>query len=305
MYKYLECKIIYFILQKNLRHLCLEIAFKMHIDELINFALTEDIGDGDHTSLACIPESQMGEVVLIAKEDGILAGVEIAQRVFQLLDDSVDFSVFKSDGSSINQGDRVLHIKGKSRSLLSGERLMLNIMQRMSGIATLTRKYVDACVGTKARILDTRKTTPNFRVLEKQAVRIGGGTNHRFGLYDMIMIKDNHIDFAGGIEQALLQTEAYKKKNDLSLKVIIETRNLNEVEEVLHVGKCHRLLLDNFSISETEDAVELIGGKFETESSGGINLETVRDYAHTGVDYISAGAIIHSAGNFDLSLKAI
>jgi nicotinate-nucleotide pyrophosphorylase (carboxylating) len=277
----------------------------MTISELIELAIQEDIGDGDHSALSCIPEDAAGKGKLLVKEDGILAGIEIAKEVFRQVDDRISIEVLMKDGDAMKVGDIAFYVSGPSRSLLSAERLALNLMQRMSGIATLTKQYVDACVGTKARILDTRKTTPNFRVFEKMAVTIGGGLNHRMGLYDMIMIKDNHIDFAGSIEGALNRVEAYLKANNKDLKVEIEARNLTEVEEILRVSKGHRIMLDNFNYEDTKTAVKLIGDKYETESSGGINLNTVGEYAKCGVDFISVGALTHSYVGVDLSLKAV
>ncbi len=271
----------------------------------ISRAFEEDIKDGDHTSLACIDHNEKGKAVLLIKEDGILAGLDVAVEVFKFADKSLKIKTFATDGSEIKKGDIVLEVEGKVHSILKSERIALNIMQRMSGIATNTRQHVNAVAGTKAKILDTRKTTPTIRPLEKLAVKIGGGTNHRMGLYDMIMIKDNHIDFAGGIRNAIEKTVEYLFKNNLNLKIEIEARNLKEVEEILSIGKIDRILLDNFTPEETKKAVEIIDGQVETESSGGITLKTIRKYAEAGVDYISVGALTHSFKSLDMSLKAV
>ena len=277
----------------------------MTISELIQQAIREDIGDGDHSALSCIPDTANGKGKLLVKEDGILAGVDIAKEVFKQVDDRIIVETLMQDGDTMHVGDIAFYVSGSSRSLLSAERLALNLMQRMSGIATLTKQYVDACEGTKARILDTRKTTPNFRVFEKKAVVLGGGMNHRMGLYDMIMIKDNHIDFAGGIEAALNRVESYLIATKRELKIEIEARDLGEVEQILRVGKGHRIMLDNFNYEDTRTAVNLIADRYETESSGGITLDTVGEYAKCGVDFISVGALTHSYVGVDLSLKAI
>ncbi len=276
----------------------------MNFSEYITKALQEDLGDGDHSALSCIPSTAQGKVKLLVKEEGILAGIEQAKEVFRQVDPNIQLDFFMKDGDTMKPGDIAFKAKGSRISLLSAERLALNIMQRMSGVATLTERYVRSCHGTKAKVLDTRKTTPNFRIFEKEAVRIGGGVNHRMGLYDMIMIKDNHIDFAGGIEQALNRVEEYLKLKEKQLKVEIEARDIKEVEEILQVGKGHRIMLDNFNYEDTRTAVELIGNSFETESSGGITLETIREYALCGVDYISVGALTHSYVGVDMSLKA-
>lgn len=267
-------------------------------------ALTEDIGKGDYTSLATIPAEQNGEATLISKDTGTLAGIDIAKRVFLLYDDKVDFLHLKNEGDQIKPGDNLAIIKGPARSLLTAERLALNYVQRMSGIATLTRKFADAIKGTGAKVLDTRKTTPNLRLLEKIAVNIGGGHNHRFGLFDMILIKDNHIDYCGGVSKALDQVDEYLKSKNLNLSVEIEARSMEEVQAAIKNGKCQRIMLDNFDLEQTREAVKLIDGKFETESSGGIRLENVRDYAECGVNYISVGALTHQIQSLDLSLKA-
>jgi len=276
----------------------------MNFEVFIDAAIAEDIGDGDHSSLACIPLNAKGKAKLIAKQNGIIAGVDIAQYIFSRIDPSVVFTQFLNDGDTISVGDIVFIVEGQSQKILQAERLALNIMQRMSAIATLTSKYVDACKGTSAKILDTRKTTPNFRYFEKLAVKIGGGINHRFGLYDMVMIKDNHIDFAGGIEAALQKTKQYLENNNKNLAIEIESRNLKEVNEILRVGIANRIMLDNFTINDTKEAVKRINNQVEIESSGGITLSSIRSYAECGVDFISVGALTHSAMSLDLSLKA-
>lgn len=265
----------------------------------------EDIGTGDHSTLSCIPKDAMGKSRLIIKDTGVIAGVEVARKVFSAFDSTLKMTQFISDGSEVKSGNIVFEVEGKIHSLLQTERLMLNIMQRMSGIATRTREYIQLIEGTKARILDTRKTTPGLRDLEKKAVLIGGGCNHRFGLYDMIMLKDNHIDFAGGIPQAIEQANAYLSERGLNLKIEIEVRNLDELDQVITKGGVQRIMLDNFTVVDTRRAVELINGRFETESSGGITKETIRSYALTGVDYISVGALTHSVKSLDMSFKAV
>jgi nicotinate-nucleotide pyrophosphorylase (carboxylating) len=266
--------------------------------------LEEDLGDGDHSSLACIPAEATGKARLLVKENGLLAGCQVAYEVFKIVDRDLNFEQFIQDGTEINYGDIVFQISGRIQSILKAERLVLNIMQRMSGIATSTGKYVEKLKGLKTKILDTRKTTPGMRFLEKEAVRIGGGLNHRMGLYDMIMLKDNHIDYAGGIENAIRSTEEYLKRTGRRLKVEIEARNLEDIRKILETGGIDRIMLDNFSISETREAVKIIGGRFETESSGGITLDTIRGYAECGVDYISSGALTHHIKSLDMSLKA-
>lgn len=273
-------------------------------DRLIDLAFAEDIGDGDHTTLCCIPEDAMGKSHLLIKEDGILAGVEVAKKVFARFDPSLKVEVFIQDGTPVKKGDIAMVVSGKVRSLLQTERLMLNIMQRMSGIATMTHQYVERLKGTHTHVLDTRKTTPGMRILEKQAVKIGGGMNHRIGLFDMILLKDNHVDFAGGIENAIDRCHAYLKEKGLDLKIEIEVRNFNELQRVLDKGGVDRIMLDNFSVPDTRKAVEMIGGRYETESSGGITLDTLRDYADAGVDFISVGALTHSVKGLDMSFKA-
>jgi len=275
------------------------------LNALIENAITEDIGDGDHSSLSCIPSSAIGKAQLLIKQEGVLAGIEIAKKVFSKIDPSLSFEQFLFDGNKIHIGDRAFIIEGKVHSILKAERLVLNIMQRMSGIATTTKIYVDKLAGTNTKILDTRKTTPGMRYLEKLAVKIGGGENHRMGLYDMIMLKDNHIDFAGGIELAILKANEYINSINKNIKIEIEARDLNEVKEILNIGKVNRIMLDNFNYNNTREAVKLINGKYETESSGGITIETIRNYAECGVDYISVGALTHQIKSLDMSLKAI
>lgn len=273
-------------------------------DKLIDLAFAEDIGDGDHTTLCCIPEDAMGKQHLLVKEPGILAGIEVAKEVFHRFDPTLKVEVLIHDGAEVKPGDVAMVVEGKVRSLLQTERLMLNIVQRMSGIATMTHKYQKRLEGTKTHVLDTRKTTPGMRVLEKQAVKIGGGMNHRIGLFDMILLKDNHIDFAGGIKNAITRCHEYLKEKNKELKIEIEVRNFDELRQVMEIGGIDRIMLDNFSIPDTKKAVEIIGGKYETESSGGITIETLRDYAECGVDFISVGALTHSVKCLDLSFKA-
>ena len=275
------------------------------IDELITLAFAEDIGDGDHTTLCCIPSTEMGKSRLIIKESGVLAGVEMAQRIFKHFDPDMRMDIFICDGAEVKRGDIAFTVEGRVQSLLQTERLVLNVMQRMSGIATTTRRYVKALEGTKTRVLDTRKTTPGMRMLEKEAVRIGGGVSHRIGLFDMILLKDNHVDFAGGIEQAITRAQSYLEEKRKKLKIEIEVRNFKELDEVMKVGGVDRIMLDNFSPSDTREAVRRIGGRYETESSGGITFDTLRDYAECGVDYISVGALTHSIQSLDMSLKAV
>lgn len=273
-------------------------------NRLIDLAFAEDIGDGDHTTLCCIPEDAMGKSHLLIKEDGILAGVEVAKRVFARFDPTLQVEVLIGDGSPVKKGDIAMVVSGKIRSLLQTERLMLNIMQRMSGIATMTHKYVERLKGTKTRVLDTRKTTPGMRMLEKQAVKIGGGVNHRIGLFDMILLKDNHVDFAGGIKNAIERCHKYLEEKSLDLKIEIEVRNFDEIQQVLDCGGVDRIMLDNFSVEDTKKAVKMIDGKYETESSGGITFDTIRQYAECGVDFISVGALTHSVKGLDMSFKA-
>ncbi len=274
------------------------------LDDFIRRALAEDIGDGDHTTLSTVPASAHGKARLLVKEKGILAGAEIAKRVFEIVDPALVFTPVLSDGTPINPGDIAFYIEGSSRSITIGERLALNIMQRMSGIATKTHFIQSLMAGTKCKLLDTRKTTPGFRYFEKLAVKIGGGENHRFGLYDMILVKDNHIDYAGGIPQALQQIKSYLSEKGKDLKVEVEARNIDEVKLILEQNIAFRILLDNFTPTQIREAVDFIGGKVETEASGGINEKTVRDYALAGVDYISMGALTHQIESLDLSLKA-
>lgn len=273
-------------------------------EALIDLAFAEDIGDGDHTTLCCIPEDAMGKSHLLIKEDGILAGVDMARKVFGRFDPTMQMDVFMEDGMRVKKGDIAFVVSGKVRSLLQTERLMLNIMQRMSGIATMTDKYVKLIEGTGAHVLDTRKTTPGMRMLEKQAVKIGGGMNHRIGLFDMILLKDNHVDFAGGIGNAIDRCHCYLKDKGLDLKIEIEVRNFDELQQVLDKGGVNRIMLDNFSVADTKKAVDIINHRFEVESSGGITFDTIRSYAEQGVDFISVGALTHSVKGLDMSFKA-
>lgn len=279
--------------------------FQKEIDLIIQNAIREDVGDGDHSSLACIPENAIGKAKLLVKDKGIIAGVDFAKQVFHFVDPRLELEVKIPDGAAVNFGDIAFFVEGSSQSILKAERLVLNAMQRMSAIATKTAYFMDLLEGTKTKILDTRKTSPGIRALEKWAVKIGGGENHRFALYDMIMLKDNHIDFAGGISQAISKTKAYLKQHGKDLKIIVEARNLEEVEAILKEGGIHRILLDNFSYEDTRKAVKLIGNQCQTESSGGINENTILQYAQCGVDFISSGALTHSVYNKDLSLKAV
>ena len=274
------------------------------VDKLIDLAFAEDIGDGDHTTLCCIPEDAMGRSHLLIKEDGVLAGVEVAKEVFRRFDPELKVEVLMEDGTRVKKGDIAMIVSGRVRSLLQTERLMLNIMQRMSGIATTTSRYVERLKGTKTRVLDTRKTTPGLRMLEKAAVKIGGGCNHRIGLFDMILLKDNHVDFAGGISNAINRCHEYLEKNNLKLKIEIEVRNFDELQQALDCGGIDRIMLDNFTPALTREAVQIIDGKFETESSGGITFATLRQYGECGVDYISVGALTHSVKGLDMSFKA-
>jgi nicotinate-nucleotide pyrophosphorylase (carboxylating) len=275
------------------------------LTQLIRNALAEDIGNGDHSTMACIPPTAKGKAQLRIKEQGLLAGMEVAEKIFRLLDMFTVFTPFKKDGDPMQPGETAFEVEAAVHTLLMAERLVLNCMQRMSGIATLTHQYVSKLQGYHTRLLDTRKTTPNFRLLEKEAVRIGGGVNHRMGLYDMVMLKDNHIDFAGGIKAAVTKTQDYLKQQNLQLQIEVETRNLDDVREVLAVGGVHRIMLDNFKPEQITAALELIQGRYETEASGGITLDNIEAYAKTGVDFVSAGAVIHHAVSLDLSLKAI
>jgi nicotinate-nucleotide pyrophosphorylase (carboxylating) len=279
--------------------------FEKELDIIIANAIREDVGDGDYSSLACIPENAKGKAKLLVKEAGIIAGVDMAKKIFRYVDADLKVETRLNDGATVKYGDVVFFVEGSSQSILKSERLVLNVMQRMSAIATKTNEFAKLLEGTKTKILDTRKTTPGIRAIEKWAVKIGGGENHRFALYDMIMLKDNHIDFAGGVSKAIEKTKRYLKENNLDLKIIVEARSMDEIREILEHKGVHRILIDNFDFEETKKAVQLIGDKCQTESSGGINLETARKYAECGVDYISSGALTHSVYNMDLSLKAI
>ncbi|SKB34375.1 nicotinate-nucleotide pyrophosphorylase [carboxylating] [Salegentibacter holothuriorum] len=282
-----------------------KVEFEKEIDFIIENAIREDVGDGDYSSLACIPAEAKGKAKLLVKDKGIIAGVDFALKVFEKVDPKLKVEVLIKDGETIERGNVAFYVEGSSQSILKAERLVLNAMQRMSAIATKTNTFVQKLEGTNTKILDTRKTTPGIRALEKWAVKIGGGENHRFALYDMIMLKDNHIDFAGGITKAINKTKAYLKENQLDLKIIVEARNLKEIEEILKSVGVYRILIDNFNYEDTRQAVKLINGSCLTESSGGITLDTARKYAECGVDYISSGALTHSVYNLDLSLKAI
>ena len=275
------------------------------LDQIIKFALKEDIGEADHSTLACVPKEAIGSAQLLIKENGVLAGVEVAKRIYELYDPSLQITFLKQDGSNISSGEIAFIVKGPSQSILTTERLVLNFMQRMSGIATQTAQIVEEIKGCKTKLLDTRKTTPGIRYLEKWAVKIGGGENHRFGLYDMIMLKDNHIDYAGGIIPAIEKTKEYLKKQKKSLGIEVEVRNLSELKDVLSVGGVERIMLDNFSPAQLIEALEIIPSQYETEASGGITLENIRSYAETGVQFISVGALTHSVKSLDLSLKAL
>jgi len=275
------------------------------LDEIIQLALREDIGEGDHSTLACVPKNATGVAKLLVKENGVLAGVEVAKRIYELYDPSLEVEYYKKDGDAISIGEIVLQVKGSSQSILSTERLVLNFMQRMSGIATQTARIVKEIEGCSTKLLDTRKTTPGIRYLEKMAVKIGGGENHRFGLYDMVMLKDNHNDYAGGITAAIQKTKHYLAENNKDLRIEIEVRNMDELNEVLQVGGVQRIMLDNFTPAQLSEALKLIPREYETEASGGITLETIRSYAETGVQFISVGALTHSVKSLDLSLKAV
>lgn len=282
-----------------------KVQFEKELEIIISNAIREDVGDGDHSSLACIPISAKGKAKLLVKEGGIIAGVEMAIRIFKYVDENLKVETLINDGATVKYGDIVFYVSGCSQSILKAERLVLNTMQRMSAIATKTKEFTKLLEGTKTKVLDTRKTTPGIRAIEKWAVVIGGGENHRFALYDMIMLKDNHIDFCGGVTKAILKTQQYLKDKKLDLKIIVEARSLDEIKEILNIGGIHRILIDNFDYEKTCEAVKLIGNQCQTESSGGINLETARKYAECGVDYISSGALTHSVYNMDLSLKAV
>jgi nicotinate-nucleotide pyrophosphorylase (carboxylating) len=278
--------------------------FVIMLDQIIKNALKEDIGEADHSTLACVPKEAIGSAQLLIKENGVLAGVEVAKRIYELYDPNLEVTYFKKDGDHVSLGEVAFIVKGTSQSILTTERLVLNFMQRMSGIATQTAKLVEEIKGCKTKLLDTRKTTPGIRYLEKWAVKIGGGENHRFGLYDMIMLKDNHIDYAGGIISAIEKTQEYLKKNKKSLGIEVEVRNLNELHDVLRIGGVERIMLDNFSPEQLKEALKIIPSQYETEASGGITLENIRSYAETGVQFISVGALTHSVKSLDLSLKA-
>lgn len=279
--------------------------FQKEVDLIIANAIREDVGDGDHSSLSCIPKTAIGKAKLLVKDEGVIAGIDFAKQVFAYVDSELEIETILKDGDSVKYGDIVFYVKGSSQSILKAERLVLNAMQRMSAIATKTKSFVDLLEGTKTKILDTRKTTPGIRALEKWAVKIGGGENHRFALYDMIMLKDNHIDFAGGLTKAIDKTKAYLKEANKDLKIIVEARNLDEIKEIIKSDGVYRILIDNFNYADTKKAVALIGDKCLTESSGGINEKTIRAYADCDVDYISSGALTHSVYNMDLSLKAV
>lgn len=282
-------------------------SFNERLHHLIKEALTEDVGDGDHSALSCIPAEQKGKAVLKIKQDGILAGVRVAQQIFNYVEPASSFTIYKNDGEAMHNGENAFEVEAHIHTILKCERLVLNCMQRMSGIATLTHQYTEKIKGYKTRLLDTRKTTPNFRLLEKEAVRIGGGVNHRFGLFDMIMLKDNHIDYAGGIEKAIEKAWQYVQINKPGLKIEVETRNIDDVKRVCAVGKgkVFRIMVDNFTPAQIKEALAIIKNDFETEASGGINLNNIESYAETGVDYVSVGGLIHQAQSLDLSLKAV
>ncbi|MCK4921503.1 MAG: carboxylating nicotinate-nucleotide diphosphorylase [Bacteroidales bacterium] len=279
--------------------------FEQLINQSIDIWFSEDIGEGDHTTLSTIPENITGKAKLLVKDNGVIAGIDIAQKVMKIFDPSLSSKVFIPDGSTIKNGDIVFEIEGSARSILQTERLILNLLQRLSGVATQTRIYADALSGLKTKVLDTRKTTPGLRILEKEAVRLGGGINHRVGLFDMILIKDNHIDFAGGIEIAIRQCKSYLKEKNKDLKIEVEARSISDVDKILLEGGVDRILLDNFTIQQTREAVKIINGRTQTESSGGITLSTIRSYAECGVDFISVGALTHQIKSLDLSLKAV
>jgi len=279
--------------------------YNKQLEILISNALKEDIGNGDYSTLSCIDTTAKGKAVLKVKQEGVLAGIDVAEKIFRYMQADIHFTNFKNDGDWMLFGDIAFDVEADVHTILKCERLVLNCMQRMSGIATLTKKYVDKLAGYSTKLLDTRKTTPNFRLLEKEAVKIGGGVNHRFGLYDMIMLKDNHIDYCGGIREAIEKAYFYVQQNKPDLKIEVETRSLEDVKKVMSVGKVNRIMLDNFKPDEIRDAIKIIDGKYETEASGGIDLDNIQEYAATGVDFISSGAVIHQAKSLDLSLKAI
>ncbi len=275
------------------------------VDDLIKIAIAEDLGDGDHTSLSTIPADAQGKARLIIKQDGILAGINVALEIFKIIDKDIKVNILLNDGAKVKKGDIAFTVEGRVISILQAERLVLNFMQRLSGVATQTHIYAEKIADLKTKVLDTRKTTPGMRLLEKEAVKIGGGCNHRIGLFDMILIKDNHVDFAGGIKNAILAAQNYCKQKGKNLDIEIETRNFDEIRQVLEIGGVRRIMLDNFNVEDTKKAVEMIGGRFETESSGGITLENLRDYALAGVDFISVGALTHQIKSLDMSLKAM
>ena len=279
-------------------------TYQDKLEYLIKNALSEDIGDGDHSTLCCIEPEAKGKAILKIKEDGILAGINVAEKILKYYQPDIFFKAFKNDGDEMKFGEAAFEVEANVYTLLACERLVLNCMQRMSGIATLTKKYVNKLQGYSTKLLDTRKTTPNFRLLEKEAVRIGGGTNHRFGLFDMIMLKDNHIDYCGGIEKAIEKANLYVEQKHPELKIEIETRSIDDVKKVVAIGKVNRIMLDNFTPQQITEALQIINGRFETEASGGINIDNIESFADTGVNYISSGAIIHQARSLDLSLKA-
>lgn len=283
----------------------MKVEINSYVQQLVKLAIAEDIGDGDHTSLACIPRHVSGKTELLVKQEGIIAGVEVASYIFSEIDSNIEFTCLISDGHKVNTGDIVFAAEGNVISLLQAERLVLNIMQRMSGVATQTDRYVEKLKGLKTQVLDTRKTTPGMRMLDKWAVTLGGGANHRMGLFDMILIKDNHVDFAGGLENAIMATKKYLTEQKKHLKIEVEARSIDDVKKILKIGDVDRIMLDNFSLEQTKEAVKLINGKYETESSGGITLKTIRDYALCGVDYVSVGALTHQIKSLDLSLKAV
>ena len=295
----------FYYFRENPKWMISEAQFQHELDLIIANAVREDVGDGDHSSLACIPASAQGKAKLLVKDEGIIAGVAFAEQVFHYVDPKLQMEILIEDGAHVKYGDVVFYVEGSSQNILKAERLVLNAMQRMSAIATKTQDFVSLLDGTDTKILDTRKTTPGIRALEKWAVKIGGGENHRFALYDMVMLKDNHIDFAGGIDQAIEKTKNYLASNNLDLKIIVEARDLDEVNAILKAGGVYRILLDNFNYEDTKTAVKIIGDQCLTESSGNINEETLAEYAKCGVDYISSGALTHSVYNMDLSLKAV
>lgn len=278
---------------------------QLYIQKFVENALLEDVGDGDHTSLSCIPSNEVGSAKLIIKQNGIVAGISVAVQIFKIIDPDFKIELFATDGKKVKPGDIMFVLSGRVHSILKAERLVLNVMQRMSGIATTTSKYVEKLKGLNTKVLDTRKTTPNFRYFEKEAVLIGGGANHRMGLFDMILIKDNHIDYAGGIENAIVRAQNYLKEKNKCLPIEVEVRSIDDINKIIPIGGFQRIMLDNFSVEQTRKAVEIINGKFETESSGGITLDTLRDYAECGVDFISVGALTHHVSSLDMSLKAM